>query len=305
MLRENELIPVPQEPSKLEHSFTGWYNDTAKSVLWNFKTGRVKKDIILYAGWSLMKKPEMFDQADRPHFIYNNDGDYNLCEPWNYNKKENNKRKYPLFIYLHGAGSPGTPEILPCFNTDTDKKKYPCFVYLPHTSGSWDNERLISQIEDIKSSYRVDQNRIYLMGHSMGGSGSYSLANEYYDKKKQLFAGIVRMAGQSQAELQKEIADKTSVWYFVGLADTKLRVEVARVSYKFLKGYPGNSDAVEISDSVNFSRYRRTTSTLVKKGIEIVKYTEYKFPVGHGISHIPLKDPYLLDWLFSQSLEKR
>ncbi|HOP62745.1 MAG TPA: InlB B-repeat-containing protein [Spirochaetota bacterium] len=304
-LRKGDLLPSPPTPLKYKHSFHGWYRDTAFTNPWNFKTGRIKSDMILYAKWTYHGEPETFNDKDRPAYIYNSKDNYYLCKPWNYNKKENLNRKYPLFIYLHGAGSPGTPDILPCFISDSDKQKYPCFVYLPHTSGSWDNKKLISQIENIKSLYRMDQNRIYLMGHSMGGSTSYSLANEYYNMKKQLFAAIVRMAGQSQATVLNEIAEQTSVWYYIGLSDTKLRVDIARESFKFLKEYPDNADALEITDSAHFSKYRRRTWTLIKKGMEIVKYTEYKFPVGHGISHIPLKDPYLLEWLFGQSLKKR
>lgn len=63
-----------------------------------------------------------------------------------------------------------------------------------------------------KKKYRIDYNRIYLIGYSMGGSGSYSLANAYYKYNKHLFDGILRLAGQSQITLESSIIENTSVW---------------------------------------------------------------------------------------------
>jgi|GEM_PF-1429223 len=300
------LLSNPQTPSRINYDFSGWYKDTSLTSPWDFSTDRVYDDIILYAKWTYNGIPETFDVADRPSFIQNVAGDYYLCEPWNYNKAINSGREYPLFVYLHGAGSSGVPGVLPCFyNNDTQMKSYPCFIYLPHTAGSWNNATLITQIENIKASYRIDTNRIYLMGYSMGGSGSYSLANAYYDHNQHLFAGIVRMAGQSQTTVRNAIADKTSIWYHVGADDTEVRVQVAADSYDFLKNYPGNSSAIETSSAVPLSSYPGTTLTLTKNGIEIIKYTVYDSPVAHGVSHFPLTDPYLLQWLFMQSLDKR
>ncbi len=250
--------------------------------------------------------PIVIDADGSPAFLQNVPGDYYLCEPWSYNNPVNSGRRYPLFIYLHGSGSGGGPGILPCLYSDRDKKNYPAFVYVPHTPGSWNNSTLISQIESLKTAYpRIDVSRIYLMGYSMGGSGAYSLANAYYDYNGHLFAAIVRMAGQGNVSVRNAIADKTSIWTHVGLSDDAIRVTSAQDSYKFLKDYPGNAGAGIKYEAVPITAYPGITYTLTKGCIENVKYTEYYAPVGHGISHLPLSDPYLLEWLFSQSLENR
>jgi predicted peptidase len=234
---------------------------------------------------------------------WKNMGDYRLCVPYDYNPATTAK-KYPLFVYLHGANAKAGVDVLPCFISPKERETFPAFVYVPHTKGNWDNTKLIAQIEEIKGKYPIDVNRLYLMGYSMGGPGSYSLANDYFGRKGQLFAGIVRMAGQSQATLCDAIVKKTSVWYFVGLADTDLRVKIAQEAYSFLKGK--NPDAVETTLPVSAETgHAGTTLTLRKNGIEIVKYTRFDSPVGHGINSFPLKDPAVLQWLFSQSLEKR
>ncbi len=248
---------------------------------------------------------ESFEDADKPAYVQDIPGDFWLCKPWNYENLANSGRRYPLFVYLHGSGSQGLPSSLPCFNGGEDQKLYPSFVYEPHASGSWDNAKLIAQIEALKAAYRIDVNRVYLMGYSMGASGSYALANAYYNSKKAIFAGIVRMSGQSQSELAPAIADKASVWYHIGLADDAARVTVARDSWDFLKNYPGNAGALETTAAVPLASYPGTTRTLTRGSIEIVKYTEYDAPVGHGISNFPLTDPAVLKWLFSQSLSRR
>lgn len=249
-------------------------------------------------------KEEIYKESDRPEFVQDQQNDFYLCKPWNYDKSNNSEREYPLFVYLHGGGGDGKPSCLPCFLNDDDKKKYPCFVYLPHSVRGWNQQKYIDQIESLKSQYRINKNRIYLMGYSMGGSGSYAHANRYYDYNKHLYAGIVRMAGQSQTIVREAIAEKTSIWYHVGLSDTPKRVEVANAAYKFLKEFPSNQSATEITIYSPNNEYPSVTTTLKLNDIEIVKFTKYNAPVGHNVSHIPLIDPYLLEWLFNQSLDK-
>lgn len=250
--------------------------------------------------------PEVFDQANKPVFEYNAADDSYLLQPWNYEKAYNSSRTYPLVVYLHGSGSSGDPAAMAMghlgYNNDGFKKDYPSFVYIPHTSGSWNNSRLISQIENLKNTYRINTNRIYLVGYSMGGSGSYALANAYYDYNGHLFAGIIRLAGQSQTSVRNLIASKTSIWLHIGLNDTATRVTVTRDAYQFLKTF--HSDAAETSSTVTITNHPGTTLTLTKNNMEIVKKTEYDND-GHGVSNFPFRDPYLIQWLFNQDLGKR
>jgi predicted peptidase len=177
---------------------------------------------------------------------------------------------------------------------------YPCFVLVPQTNGSWDNDKLINLIEDFKKNHRIDLNRVYLIGYSMGGSGSYSLANAYYQYNKHLFAGIIRLAGQSQTTLEDSIVKHTSVWLHIGLKDSELRIQVTRDAYDFLKS--SHLQAIETTSKVNISPYSGTTVTLTENGLEIVKKTEYN-NVGHSINNLPFADEYLLKWLFSQEVK--
>ncbi len=254
---------------------------------------------------------ETFNKSDRPYYKYNSESDYYSCEPWNYEKETNLKRKYPLIVYLHCAGGAGKISYLDYLGyekrsalfTNTQaldfQLNYPCFVLVPQTGNSWNNEKLIMLVEKFKKDYRIDTNRIYLIGYSMGGSGSYSFANAYYRYNKHLFAGIIRLAGQSQTTLEETIAKNTSIWLHIGLTDAEIRIQVTREAYNFLKA--SHPNAMETINKVNIPGYSGTTLTLTENNIEVAKKTEYN-QVGHGINSFPFQDNYLLEWLFKQKL---
>jgi len=181
------------------------------------------------------------------------------------------------------------------------QQSHPSFVLVPQTTASvWDSNKLISLIEDYKKQFRIDNSRIYLIGFSMGGAGSYLLANSYYDYNKFLFAGIIRLSGETQTIVHDEIANKTSIWLHIGLNDLELRISVTREAYNFLKNF--HSAALETSNSVLIWGSSGTTHTLTKNGREIVKKTEY-FNVGHGINRFPFGDDSLIEWLYNQKIE--
>ncbi len=248
---------------------------------------------------------ETFDIADRPVVIDVDDGssDYRLLPPWNYDKPWNAARRYPLVVSLHGSGG---SHYEPCIvNDDAEKQAHPCFFLSP-TCANWDSAAawVRDLIEELKEEYRIDPDRLYLMGFSMGGSGSYSFAKAYYAEHEGIFAGIVRLAGQSQTDLPDPLVRKTSVWYHIGLDDTTSdRVGVARAAYDFMKGHAYNMAARETSLSDTLSGYPRLTRTLSKGGVEIMKLSEYE-GMGHD-GGTAFNDPQVLDWLFSQDLGER
>lgn len=252
-----------------------------------------------------------FDSLTRPYFEYNEAEDFYLLQPWEYNAEVNSNRTYPLVVYLHGSGGAGNISYLNYIgydNPDDDydnetalnfQKTYTSFTLIPQTYGGWDNSKLIKLVEDIKSKYRIDESRIYLIGYSMGGSGSWSFMNAYYDYNEHLFAGNIRLAGQSQTSVRDAIAEKTGIWLHIGLNDTEQRVTVTRDAYQFLQDY--HPSATESINDVPIEGYVGKTYTLHLNGREQFKRTEYE-EVGHGVSSFPFKDPKLMQWLFSQRL---
>lgn len=251
---------------------------------------------------SALDPPETFDDADRPILEHDAVEDFELLKPWNYDKSWNADRYYPMVVSLHGSGG---SHYKPCIVNDTNEMKtYPCFFLAPTCSNwgsaaSWVRDRIQALIQE----YRIDTNRLYLMGFSMGGSGSYTFAKAYYDEYGRLFAGIVRLAGQSQTDLYPAIADKTSVWYHIGLDDTEERVIIAEEAYQFIKNYQCNASAFEFVVYDTVSSYPRRTKSLMMNGVFVMKKSEYT-GVGHSGS-VPFNDPGVLAWLFNQSLTRR
>lgn len=321
LVTENSKATQPAAPTRLGFSFDGWYRETGYINKWNFDSDLVVGNITLYAKWINNNVPEIFEESNRPNLTKYADpvnNDYYFSPPWNYEKDYNSTRKYPLIIYLHGSSQTDYLRNLYYMGYDNSdgykkdvsknfKTTYPCFAYVPQEpNGPWNNTKLIAQIEKIKADYRIDTNRIYLHGFSMGGGATYSLASAYYNYNGQLFAGIIRLNGQgSYVSLRDEIVQKTSIWLMIGLGDESSRISGIRNAYSFLKNHTYNSGSVE-SEKLNYmvGTHKANTIILTKDGITIAKKTEYPDD-AHFITEFPFIDQEVMTWLFSQSLEKR
>ena len=112
--------------------------------------------------------------------------------------KTNAKKRWPLMIFLHGAGERGTnlslvakhgpPKVV---KTKTD---FPFILVSPQCppGEGWDDETIMALRQHAIEKYRVDTNRVYLTGLSMGGFGSWSLAVAYPNK----FAAMSQKIGR-------------------------------------------------------------------------------------------------------------
>jgi len=89
------------------------------------------------------------------------------------------KNKYPVIVSLHGAGGKGTDnhKQLKVWNSQLAEKErrteFPCYVLAPQATGLWNAANLKQIKKIIDSLASVDRDRIYILGHSMGGHGTY------------------------------------------------------------------------------------------------------------------------------------
>lgn len=104
---------------------------------------------------------------------------------------DNQKEKFPLIVFLHGSGERGTNlEMVKSHSPFTYKNLIPepVAILAPQCPENiwWDTKAIYELIVEITSKYNVDSNRIYLTGLSMGGWGTWKLAQEH----PELFAAI-------------------------------------------------------------------------------------------------------------------
>ena len=215
---------------------------------------------------------------------------YRLLKPLNYNPKE----KYPLVVFLHGAGERGDDNDkqlvhgVPEFLTPENRKDYPCFLIAPQcpegqkwADVDWSAESEIQPkepsasmrltlglIDQMRKDYSIDAKRIYVTGLSMGGYGTWDVLA----RRPDLFAAAVPICGGADETTATKIA-KIPIWAFHGAKDP----------------------------TVNVARTRRMIAALKKAGGE-PKYTEYP-DEGHA-SWVPAyKDAAMMKWLFAQKKE--
>lgn len=119
--------------------------------------------------------------------------DYLLFLPEGYEQQES----WPLMLFLHGAGERGDDLELvkkhgPPKIVET-KKDFPFIVVSPQCKPKvwWEPLKLIALLDEIVAKYKVDKDRIYVTGLSMGGFGTWSLAAHAPDR----FAAIVPICG--------------------------------------------------------------------------------------------------------------
>ena len=148
------------------------------------------------------------------------------------NPKWKGTERYPLVIWLHGAGQSGSDNEAQMggatkpFSDPTNQEARPCFILAPQCPSreiGWKNEvasNLMALIADLTDKLPIDETRIYLTGSSMGGSGSWNLATSYPG----VFAAVVPLCGGGDPK-KAEALKNTPVWAFHGDQDMDVPLE--------------------------------------------------------------------------------
>jgi predicted esterase len=148
---------------------------------------------------------------------------YNLYVPPAYENGE----PLPLVVVLHGLGSSWQTWFSVTTVTDWASDEG-LIVVAPHGRGNWyymgpGEQDVLDVIEVVQRLCRVDEDRIYLIGHSMGGWGTWQMGLSHPD----LFAAIIPNAGWAPLELLPNAKD-LPICITHGTADTVVPVERAR-----------------------------------------------------------------------------
>ena len=206
------------------------------------------------------------------------------------------KAKLPLVMYLHGSGGLGDDNekqlgLGNVFGTRVwllpeNQKKFPCFVVVPQTDRGWvrydlsqqaegppkvlpglgDGSRLALEIVDgLRREFAIDERRIYVMGQSMGGAGTWNMITY----RPRFFGAAVICCGSVSLE-DGSGSIETPLWSFQGDSDQTVPPSLSR-------------DRIE-------ARRKAGGHPL---------YTEYA-RVDHNVWQWAFTEPELVRWLFSQ-----
>jgi len=142
------------------------------------------------------------------------DCNYLLYLPADYGKS---KDKWPLIMFLHGAGERGSNlEVVKMHGPPkmiAQGKSFDFIVVSPQCPNDlWWPEQddvLIALLDEIEAKYRVDTDKIYLTGLSMGGFGTWTLAAKYPKR----FAAIAPICGGGERYSANRLK-KIPVWAF-------------------------------------------------------------------------------------------
>src|SRR6267142_4844090 len=160
---------------------------------------------------------------------------------------ENSDKKWPLMLFLHGAGERGSdvnkvkahgpPKIV------EKRKDFPFIVVSPQCPADswWRPYELVALLDEIQKDYRVDADRVYLTGLSMGGFGTWELASQY----PQRFAAIAPICGGGNAAQVRRLKD-LPIWVFHGDADSVVPVARSDEMVEALK---------KVGADVKYTRY--------------------------------------------------
>jgi len=152
-------------------------------------------------------------------------------------------KMWPLIIYLHGGSDRGTDLNKIYSQGIPDQiyrgREFPFIIISPqcpeHIRFSTDNW-FENFYKEINTKYRIDTNRVYLTGMSLGGSGTWYLAAKYSD----IFAAIAPMSGfTSHLDFIDENIDKLiniPIWAFHGKVDIVVPFEETERIIKKLEG---------------------------------------------------------------------
>jgi predicted peptidase len=202
-------------------------------------------------------------------------------------------KRYPLVIFLHGAGERGTDNEAQIKNCARDfakpdvRAKFPCFVLAPQCPGDrkwcevdWGDPKphltpkdpsvpmglLLGLLPQVMKELPIDPSRVYVTGLSMGGFGTWDLIT----RLPNVFAAAAPICGGGDVTAAPALA-KLPIWIFHG----------------------GNDGVVKTV------RSQLMIEALKQAGSTVAKYSEYP-GVGHDSWGRAFAEPEFFTWLFAQ-----
>ena len=159
---------------------------------------------------------------------------YLLYLPRDYGKVD---YKWPVIIYLHGASVRGNniskikryglPWVV------EHEKDFPFIVISPQcrSGKNWlDADKIIALLDEVASQYPVDPERVYATGVSLGGHGTWNLAQKYPDR----IAAIAPLCGRNDTAWAENLKNMP-VWVFHGDRDRVCPFRYSRDMVEALK----------------------------------------------------------------------
>ncbi len=149
---------------------------------------------------------------------------------------EINKQDLPLIVFLHGSGERG--DNLELVKTHGPPKlieqglKFPFIIVSPQCPGNtrWSVEHLDVLLDELCSLYRVDEDRIYLTGLSLGGYATWEMAAVYPDR----FAAIAPICGGGDPR-KADVIKHIPAWVFHGAKDNAVPIKRSQEMVDALK----------------------------------------------------------------------
>ncbi|ULQ57749.1 prolyl oligopeptidase family serine peptidase [Flavihumibacter rivuli] len=217
-------------------------------------------------------------------------------------KQYDPSRKYPLVVFLHGAGERGSDNEkqlthgAKLFLDEKNREQFPCIVVFPQcpandywASVSIDRSKqpllmdfnytrpmrapLVSVIEltnSLLNEKLVDKKHVYITGLSMGGMGTFEAV--YHNPR--LFAAALPICGGGDANSYNKNTARIPFWIFHGDADPVVGVAESRKMVDRLKSLKASP-----------------------------RYSEYP-GVGHNSWDNAFAEPDYLGWMFSKKRRK-
>ena len=130
------------------------------------------------------------------------------------------KKQFPLMLFLHGSGERGhNLELVKKWGPPRivmDRPDFPFVLISPQCPEDrrWDVDELYHLMDHVSGSLMVDQQRLYVTGLSMGGSGAWHMMDRYPD----LFAAGIPICGSGESDNAKNLVN-IPIWAFHGGAD--------------------------------------------------------------------------------------
>lgn len=221
---------------------------------------------------------------------------YRLLKPISYDSK----KSYPVIVSLHGAGGKGSDNIkqvkdskwLKYLAGEDIRKNYPCYVIAPQSNDLW-NETQLGYIKSIiKILPSVDMDRIYVMGQSMGGGGTYV----FIDADPSYFAAAIACSGDGSRVTNPAGLVNFNLWTMHGETDTTVpyaldvtlfnTMKALNARMKFTTFFKVGHSCESLMIGINGA----DSTVTLKNGYK----TEFAGPDADP-------EPNILNWMFSKS----